>query len=524
MAKLSPINHSDKKAAKVLFSFPDLWEVEYAQFAFNEVRDGTHDSPKESSSGVPLVTSKNLKNGSIDFSNTKVISYKDHEEISKRSAVGEGDLLFSMIGTIGNVAQVGADVHFSVKNVGLFRRNDFLLEPRFAYHWLTSYSYLKYLDALKRGGNQKFVSLGVLRGSPVPIPALAEQKVIAEKLDKLLAKVDSIKARLDAVPDTLKRFRQSVLAAAVSGKLTEEWRSKRAFEELTVSISEVREKRKQAWIDEQVKSAVRKGATYKIEQIAKKYKEPTEQTLDEFDLTLIKHIPEEWVSTNLDSVSIAVTGKTPKTTEESYWNGDIPFISPSQITNEGCLTLPERHVTQEGTSKTTILPSGSIMIVCIGTIGKVGLVDKEVAFNQQINALIPTQVVLPEFLFFWSKTLHSWLNKTSSAVVNAAIINKSRLCTAPCPLPSIAEQTEIVRRVEKLFAYADKVEAEVNAAQERVNKLTQSILAKAFRGELTAKWREQNPDLIIGDNSAEALLAKIKTEREKLKPKKRKAK
>ncbi|RRS06756.1 type I restriction endonuclease subunit S [Pseudoalteromonas sp. J010] len=358
-----------------------------------------------------------------------------------------------------------------------------------------------------------------------PLAPLAEQKVIAEKLDKLLAKVDSIKARLDAVPDTLKRFRQSVLAAAVSGKLTEEWRSKRAFEELTVSISDVREKRKQAWIDEQVKSAVRKGASYKIEQIAKKYKEPTEQTLDEFDLTLIKHIPEEWVSTNLDSVSIAVTGKTPKTTEESYWNGDIPFISPSQITNEGCLTLPERHVTQEGTSKTTILPSGSIMIVCIGTIGKVGLVDKEVAFNQQINALIPTQVVLPEFLFFWSKTLHSWLNKTSSAVVNAAIINKSRLCTAPCPLPSIAEQTEIVRRVEKLFAYADKVEAEVNAAQARVNKLTQSILAKAFRGELTAKWREQNPELISGGNSAEALLEKIKNEREKLKPtKKRKAK
>ena len=91
----------------------------------------------------------------------------------------------------------------------------------------------------------------------------------------------------------------------------------------------------------------------------------------------------------------------------------------------------------------------------------------------------------------------------------------------PIPVPSVNEQTEIVRRVEQLFAYADKVEAKVNAAQERVNKLTQSILAKAFRGELTAKWREQNPDLISGDNSAEALLAKIKAEREKLKPNKK---
>ncbi|KJY93924.1 restriction endonuclease subunit S [Pseudoalteromonas ruthenica] len=395
------------------------------------------------------------------------------------------------------------------------------VDNRYLFYWLKGDKFLSYVNEVSYGVNMPRLGTRDGNAAPFVLPPLAEQKVIAEKLDKLLAKVDSIKAHLGAVPDTLKRFRQSVLAAAVSGKLTEEWRSTRALEELTVSINEVHEKRKQTWIDEQVKAAVRKGVSYKIEQIAKKYKEPTEQTLDEFDLTLIKHIPEEWVSTNLDSVSVAVTGKTPKTTEESYWNGDIPFISPSQITNEGRLTSPERHVTQEGTSKTTILPYGSIMIVCIGTIGKVGLVDKEVAFNQQINALIPTQVVLPEFLFFWSKTLHSWLNKTSSAVVNAAIINKSRLCSAPCPLPSIAEQTEIVRRAEKLFAYADKIEAEVNAAQERVNKLTQSILAKAFRGELTAKWREQNPDLISGDNSAEALLAKIKAEREKLKPKKK---
>ena len=100
-------------------------------------------------------------------------------------------------------------------------------------------------------------------------------------------------------------------------------------------------------------------------------------------------------------------------------------------------------------------------------------------------------------------------------------LNRNEFTHEAVAIPPYSEQTEIVRRVEKLFAYADKVEAEVNAAQERVNKLTQSILAKAFRGELTAKWREQNPDLISGDNSAEALLAKIKAEREKLKPKKK---
>jgi len=74
-------------------------------------------------------------------------------------------------------------------------------------------------------------------------------------------------------------------------------------------------------------------------------------------------------------------------------------------------------------------------------------------------------------------------------------------------------QNHIVRRVETLFAYADRIEAQAKAALERVNHLTQSILAKAFRGELTAEWRMENSELITGENSAEALLARIQSER-----------
>ena len=83
-------------------------------------------------------------------------------------------------------------------------------------------------------------------------------------------------------------------------------------------------------------------------------------------------------------------------------------------------------------------------------------------------------------------------------------------------IPDGEEQNEIVNRVEQLFTYADQVEQRVKDAQARVNHLTQAILAKAFRGELTADWREQNPGLITGENSAEALLARIKQERQLL--------
>lgn len=101
-------------------------------------------------------------------------------------------------------------------------------------------------------------------------------------------------------------------------------------------------------------------------------------------------------------------------------------------------------------------------------------------------------------------------NATGSTVkgIKASLLKKIKIT-----FPPLSEQLEIVRRVEQLFAYADTIEKQVNSALTRVNSLTQSILAKAFRGELTAQWRAENPDLISGENSAAALLEKIKAER-----------
>ena len=96
---------------------------------------------------------------------------------------------------------------------------------------------------------------------------------------------------------------------------------------------------------------------------------------------------------------------------------------------------------------------------------------------------------------------------------NQPNLNLNKVREIPILLPSLPEQHEIVRRVEQLFAYADTIEKQVNNALARVNNLTQSILAKAFRGELTAQWRAENPELISGENSAAALLEKIKAER-----------
>lgn len=148
-----------------------------------DIRDGTHNSPQYQTDGIPLITSKNLANGKIDFSTCGYISQKDHEEISKRSSVDNGDILFAMIGTIGNPVIVSKEFEFSIKNVALFKFLNSHVHNRYFLHILNSNLVTRQFDKKSRGGTQKFISLGNIRELEIPLPPLPEQKRIAAILD-----------------------------------------------------------------------------------------------------------------------------------------------------------------------------------------------------------------------------------------------------------------------------------------------------------------------------------------------------
>lgn len=146
-----------------------------------DVRDGTHDSPKFYNDGFPLVTSKNLKDGSIDFSDCSFISKQDFDEINKRSKVDSGDILFGMIGTIGNPAIV-EHTGFAIKNVALIKEG-IIVNNRFIYHLLSSKVFDNYIARENAGGTQKFIALNQIRNFIFLAPTLEEQNKIIELLD-----------------------------------------------------------------------------------------------------------------------------------------------------------------------------------------------------------------------------------------------------------------------------------------------------------------------------------------------------
>ena len=184
------INDNEK-----LFEIPQNWEW----VRFNDVldvRDGTHDTPRYVDVGYPLVTSKNLYTGILDFANVQYISGEDHVKISERSKVDNGDILFAMIGSIGNPVIIDTDIEFSIKNVALFKYyNANTINNNYLYRYLLFAQ--EKMKEMSSGAVQKFVSLGFLRSFLLPLPPLNEQERIVEKINQLMVLCDDLEKQIE---------------------------------------------------------------------------------------------------------------------------------------------------------------------------------------------------------------------------------------------------------------------------------------------------------------------------------------
>lgn len=164
------------------FEIPETWEWARLGTCL-DVRDGTHDTPKYVENGIPLITSKNLKNGQIDFTTAKTISFEDHSIISQRSKVEHDDILFAMIGSIGNPVLYTGNKEFSIKNMALFKK----VSGGANMGYILLYLEIAQENMRKEssGGVQSFVSLKYLRNYLIPLPPLSEQQRIVDKLKQL---------------------------------------------------------------------------------------------------------------------------------------------------------------------------------------------------------------------------------------------------------------------------------------------------------------------------------------------------
>ncbi|HCL6603863.1 TPA: restriction endonuclease subunit S [Klebsiella pneumoniae] len=371
----------------------------------------------------------------------------DAVENSSTNIIPAGTPIIATRMSLGKIVTASFDSAINQDLKALFLSSG--VERNFFIHWYRSQAQL--IESLGTGTTVKGIRLEVLKALSINLPPFFEQKIIAEKLDTLLAQVDSTKARLEQIPQILKRFRQVVLAAIVNGKLstnTEQWKVY-SLKNLCVSISDG---------DHQAPPKSETGIPFLVISDVNKGK---------IDLENVSR----WVP-------------------ESYY-----------------LALKEIRKPSLNDILYTVTGSFGIPVVVNTT--------KPFCFQRHIAIIKPnSNLINYRFLLFYLESPQIFKHASDVATGTAQkTVSLSSLRNFELSVPSLKEQAVIVHRVEQLFAYADTIEKQVNNALTRVNNLTQSILAKAFRGELTAQWRAENPSLISGENSATALLERIKAER-----------
>ena len=199
--------------------FPEFsgdWE-EKKLSDISDVRDGTHESPKYVLDGFPLITSKNLlSNGSIDFENINLVSEEDYTNINKRSKVDINDILFGMIGTIGNPVIV-KETGFAIKNVALIKQQKELLN-KFMIFYLSGNSIAKQFYIENTGGTQKFLALGVIRSLKIKFPPDTEQQKIAAFLTAVDNKIEQLSKKQALLGEYKKGLMQQIFSQATRFK------------------------------------------------------------------------------------------------------------------------------------------------------------------------------------------------------------------------------------------------------------------------------------------------------------------
>ncbi|MAY15576.1 MAG: hypothetical protein CMI06_09585 [Oceanospirillaceae bacterium] len=195
-----------------LGDIPEDWEV-YSLSSICDVRDGTHDSPKYKDNGIPLVTSKNIVDDILDLSNVSLISPEDAFEIDKRSKVDKGDIIMSMIGTVGSAVLLLEEPKFCIKNVALFKPKK--VSGEFLVQLIRSKIFQDYLEDSMDGGIQKFVSLGTLRNMEISLPSEQEQTAIAT----ILSDMDEERQALEQRLSKTRQIKQGMMQELLTGRI-----------------------------------------------------------------------------------------------------------------------------------------------------------------------------------------------------------------------------------------------------------------------------------------------------------------
>ena len=408
-AKTSDTPHYEN----VPFEVPESWVWCKFQDCM-DVRDGTHDSPKYTQEGYPLITSKDFKNGQFDFSKTRYISEVDYKNIIKRSKVDIGDILYSMIGgNIGSMIYIQHDNYFdmAIKNVALFKpyQNSDISTKYIAYFLESK---IKEYQAIAIGGAQPFVGLDIFRNTLVPLPPLAEQHRIITEIEKWLALIDQIEQGKVDLQTIIKQTKSKILDLAIHGKLVPQDPNDEPAIKLLKRIN---------------------------------------PDFTPCDNGHSRKLPQGWAYCQLSNVLKITMGQSPKGDSLNNKRG-IEF-------HQGKICFSDKFLLESGifTNEPTKIAEPNSILLCVrAPVGVVNITKNQICIGRGLCALTPFEGNV-DFYFYLLQTLQDSFDNQSTGTtfkaISGEIIRNENII-----LPPLAEQQRIVQKIEELFHVFDNIQ------------------------------------------------------------------
>jgi type I restriction enzyme S subunit len=444
---------------------PEGWEIKKLKDITIKVPTLKPESEPERIFGYVDISAINNKTNQIfDF---KKIRGADAPSRARQS-IQPNDVLFSNVRTyLRNIAIIPDDLDVQVCSTGFtVLRSNGSIEPKYLFYYTLTDDFINQVTPQQTGSQYPATTDRVVKDATIPFPPLAEQQRIVARIEALLSHVDAAGDRLSRVPAIMKRFRQAVLAAACSGRLTEEWREENPDVETSFRF---------------------------LERFFKGKVEPITDLF--FNDTDLPDIPESWLWIEFGKIiselknGVYLVGPNLEPPGNPILR--ISSVRPGKVSFDDVKYLPDSDQYIEDyhlKDKDLLFTRYNGSLEFVGICGMVrDLQDRILLYpDKLIRVRFDQSGVMPEYaeMFFQSFNARTNIYSVIKSSAGQKGISGKDIKIQPFPLPPLAEQREIVRRVGLLFERADAVEREVAAAGRRCERLTQAVMVKAFSGML----------------------------------------
>lgn len=440
-SRMIEINNMNNNQA--IYTLPEGWIWTTLDLVSKNITDGSHNPPSKQASGIPMLSARNIENGKITFDEVRYISESDYEYENQRTRIEAGDVLLTIVATIGRSAIISTPIQqrFALqRSVASIKP---LINGHFLLYVFQSPEFQKLLTINAKGTAQKGVYLRTLRELPIPLPPLPEQQRIVSRIEELFSELDHAEEGLKKAQKQLKIYWQALLKSAFEGKLTEKWRKESHFKSIEINGS------------------------------------------------ISRQLPNGWIWDNLGNIAKISMGQSPPGDTYNNIGEGIPLINGPVEFNKSPFskTKKEKWTTQP----IRTCKEGDLLICVRGsTTGRQNIAGFDASIGRGVAAIHVTGKITINYLTYFTHFSERKIYEMGTGSTFPSI-SKEQISSFLIPICTIKEQDQIVQELEMRFTLIENLENSIEDGFLKIRLFRQSILREAFEGKLVLQSKVDEP-------------------------------